>query len=191
MPRLPPTEIRLRRTEHADIQLLHAIGSDEESNRLAGTKPRDWPSFLARWSSILADTDGSSTRVTPRVIEADGVFVGSINIFPQDQLDSIGYWVARAHWGRGIASAAVALLLRECPTRPLHATVAGHNLASIHILQKHGFAIVDRRMTPETELAQARESVTLVLRSGMARSSDGVKRVRWWVSRSAHDRSSR
>jgi RimJ/RimL family protein N-acetyltransferase len=90
-------EIRLRRTTDADVRTLHGFELDEAANALAGTKPRDWPTFEARWAQILADLDGTATRVTPRVILADGVLVGAVNIAPQDGRDSIGYWIGRDH----------------------------------------------------------------------------------------------
>lgn len=144
--------------------MLHAFELDEASNQLAGTKPRDWETFKARWDQILADPDGIATGVTPRVILADGVFVGAINIAPHDGADSIGYWIAREHWGRGIASRAVALMLGEFTRRPLYATTAGHNHPSIRVLQKNGFEIESRSMTPETSRTVKRETVRLVLR---------------------------
>lgn len=159
-----PQTITLRRTQSEDVPLLYAIGIDEASNLLAGTKPRTWDEFQTRWTAILSDHDGSATRVIPRVILADGVFVGSINIFPQDGLDSLGYWISREHWGRGIASEAVALLLDECSLRPLYATTAGHNQPSMRVLEKNGFTITARRMTPASARNMARETVTLVLR---------------------------
>jgi RimJ/RimL family protein N-acetyltransferase len=158
-----PQIITLRRTQPEDVPLLYAIGIDEASNLLAGTKPRTWDEFQTRWTAILSDHDGSATRVLPRVILADGVFVGSINIFPQDGLDSLGYWISREHWGRGIASEAVALLLDEYSLRPLYATTAGHNQPSMRVLEKNGFKVFSRRMTPETDRAQARETVVFVL----------------------------
>jgi RimJ/RimL family protein N-acetyltransferase len=164
MPTRATPAITLRRTRPEDVRLLFEAGCDEESNRLAGTKPRGWDEFLARWTEILADADGSATGVVPRVILADGRFVGSINIFPQDGLESVGYWIVREQWGRGIASAALALMLAECPTRPLHATASGHNHASLRVLEKHGFAVVSRQWTPETDRARARETVVLALR---------------------------
>ncbi|QOJ01921.1 MAG: GNAT family N-acetyltransferase [Phycisphaeraceae bacterium] len=154
----------LRRTIPADIPRLHALELDEASNRLAGTKPRDWPTFKARWEAILADHDGTSTGVTPRVILADRLLVGAINISPDQRLDSIGYWIAKEHWGRGIASRAVALMLAEFVRRPLMATTAGHNLPSIRVLEKNGFEILSRRITAETTRTAQRETVTLVLR---------------------------
>ncbi len=130
-----PLEISLRRTAAVDVPLLHAFELDQASNDLAGTKPRDWPTFRARWEVILADSNGSVTGVTPRVIVADGaVVVGAVNISPSDGADSIGYCIDRAHWGCGIATRAVALMLREFERRPLFATAAGHNVESIRVL---------------------------------------------------------
>ena len=53
------------------------------------------------------------------------------------------YWIARRHWGRGLATRALGLLLEEVRERPLHATVAAHNAASAAVLERHGFGRVD------------------------------------------------
>lgn len=164
MQRSVPPEIRLRRTTAADVSTLHAFELDEASNTLAGTKPRNWTTFQARWAEILADPDGNATGVTPRVILADGVLVGAVNISPHEGHAAIGYWISQEHWGRGIASRAVALMLGEFTHRPLYATTAGHNHPSIRVLQKNGFEIVSRRMTPETARTVPRETVTLMLK---------------------------
>jgi len=161
---LAPPEIRLRRTAAADLRTLHAFELDELSNVLAGTKPRDWATFHDRWQEILSDPTGTLTGVTPRVIVVGSELVGAVNIAPQDGLDSIGYWVAREHWGRGIATRAVALMLTECTRRPLIATTSALNHPSIRVLQKNGFEVVSRRMTPETPRTVHRETVSLVLK---------------------------
>ncbi len=163
MSRPSPTAITLRRTAAADVPLLHTFELDEASNALAGTKPRDWATFQARWTEILADPSGKLTGVTPRVILADGVLAGAVNITPQDGSDFIGYWIGRPHWGRGIATRAVALMLGEFKSRPLYATAGAHNLPSIRVLTKNGFEIIARRMTPETTRTVQRETVTLRL----------------------------
>ena len=108
-------------------------------------------------------------EVTPRVILVGGVVVGAVNISPSDGQDSLGYWIGRAHWGRGIASRAVAMVLNEVTRRPLHATAAEQNAASIQVLQKNGFEVVARLMTPETPRTVQRESVLHVLKRGGAR----------------------
>jgi RimJ/RimL family protein N-acetyltransferase len=156
--------IRLRRTTSADLPALHAFELDESSNALAGTKPRDWTTFQARWAEILADPDGRATGVTPRVIVDGAEVVGAVNISPSDGKDSLGYWIAREHWGRGIASRAVTLMLNEFRSRPLYATTSGHNAPSLRVLQKSGFEVVSRCATPETARTVARETLTLVLR---------------------------
>lgn len=156
--------ITLRRTIAADVPTLHAFELDESSNKLAGTKPRDWPTFEARWKEILADVDGSVTGVTPRVILVDDAVVGAVNISPHEGRDNIGYWIARDYWGRGIATRAVALMLQEFARRPLFATASAQNQPSIRVLAKHGFEVISRCMTPETARTIQRETVTLMLR---------------------------
>jgi RimJ/RimL family protein N-acetyltransferase len=160
----PPREISIRRTTAADVPSLFAFECEPEANERAGTKPRDWSTFQARWAEILADVDGTRTRVVPRVILADGEVVGAVNISPQGDADSLGYWIAKDHWGRGIASRAVALMLAEFTRRPLYATVAAGNLASLRILEKFGFVVESRERTPETARCVARETVSVVLR---------------------------
>ncbi|XVJ59673.1 MAG: GNAT family N-acetyltransferase [Tepidisphaera sp.] len=156
-------DILLRRTQATDLPRLHAMELDEASNALAGTKPRDWSTFHDRWVQILADADGGVLGVTPRVVVADGSIVGAVNISPHEGLSAIGYWIAREWWGRGVATRAVGMMLREFTRRPLIATASAANLPSIRVLEKHGFVVVDRRATPETPRTVARETVTLVL----------------------------
>lgn len=164
MVRPEPAKVSLRRTVLADVPVLHAFECEEKSNQLAGTKPRDWCAFSARWHEILSDPDGKLTGVTPRVILLDDILVGSINISPQDGVAALGYWISSEFWGLGVATQAVSLMLREFNRRPLYATAAGHNLPSLRVLLKHGFEIRTRQMTPETARLAARETVTLVLR---------------------------
>lgn len=136
---------------------------DPEGNRLAGTKPRTWAAFEAKWEEILREPQQPGTDVIPRVIIADGTLVGVINIFPQENTPSIGYWLDRAHWGRGIATRAIALMVGEVTQRPLYARVVVHNAASLGALQRNGFVIESRRYEPEDERYVAGEVVTLRL----------------------------
>jgi RimJ/RimL family protein N-acetyltransferase len=164
VPHRAPDEISLRRTRHTDLPLLFSFETDRAANDLVGTKPRDWQSFQLRWMTILSDHDGTVTGVVPRVIEAAGVVVGSVNVSPHEGRDSLGYWISREYWGRGIATRAVALMLEELARRPLYATAAAHNLPSLRVLQKNGFEVIDRAFSPPTSRTVERETVTLVLR---------------------------
>jgi RimJ/RimL family protein N-acetyltransferase len=150
--------IRLRPTTRGDLPTLFENGLDAEANALAGTKPRAWPAFVEAWTAMLADP-----RATARVIEREGLCVGAINVFPSDGVDTLGYWLARAWWGQGFATRAVGLLLEEHTRRPLVATVAADNLASLRVLAKHGFVERARGWTAEDARRLARLTVTLEL----------------------------
>lgn len=150
--------IRLRPTGPDDLPALFEIQSDLESNAMAGTKPRTREMFSGVWERSFADP-----RVNSRVIEIDGVIVGSIGCFQAEGHDCIGYWVARSHWGKGVASRALTMFLEEERRRPLHATTTGANAASQRILQKCGFRFVGLRMGEETERYVAGEIADFVL----------------------------
>jgi RimJ/RimL family protein N-acetyltransferase len=61
---------------------------------------------------------------------------------PDDR--AVGYWIGREYWGKGVATRALAALLRLVTTRPLYAHVAQHNIASVRVLQKCGFTITGK-----------------------------------------------
>ena len=127
-PSINPTPARgrpsvsLRPIEPADLPELCAFQQDAESCELAAVKPRSTDNYMEHWRIIFTDSS-----VVPRAILADGELVGSINKFRRDGVDFVGYWIGREHWGRGIASRALALLLEEVPTRPLRAQVAARH----------------------------------------------------------------
>jgi RimJ/RimL family protein N-acetyltransferase len=89
--------------------------------------------------------------------------VGAINVLVMDEVESLGYWIGREFWGRGIASRAVALMCKEVTMRPLFATTAEWNHASLRVLMKHGFVEESREWTVETERSVARVTVKLKL----------------------------
>jgi RimJ/RimL family protein N-acetyltransferase len=76
----------------------------------------------------------------------------------------VGYWVDRSHWGKGIASQALALLLGEVDRRPLFASVATSNAASMRVLQKCGFVVEQVEHRPASERYPECEEAILVLR---------------------------
>jgi RimJ/RimL family protein N-acetyltransferase len=138
---------------------MYELQLDPESNRMAATIPRSREAFDAHWAKVLAEP-GNTTRA----VLLDGQVVGYISCFPMDGGDHVGYWIDRAYWGRGIASRALRLLLREVFKRPLVATVATGNGASLRVLQKCGFAVEQVRHSPASERYPACEEAVLVLR---------------------------
>jgi ribosomal-protein-alanine N-acetyltransferase len=116
--------------------------------------------YLAPWDPIRDDsyyTENGQRKIVsevlrgggslPHVILADGQLVGRVNlnnlVRGPFQSSSLGYWVAEKAAGRGIASFAVAEILRRAFTEyDLHRVEAGtlvHNERSQRVLLKNGF----------------------------------------------------
>ena len=108
---------------------------------MAAFPPRDEPAFMAHWARILERPEVSAWAV----LTDEGAVAGNVVAFELDGTPLVGYWIGREHWGRGIASRALPLLLEDLEERPLHATVAPHNAASLRVLEKSGFSRVGER----------------------------------------------
>jgi RimJ/RimL family protein N-acetyltransferase len=151
--------VRLRPVEPGDLPRLYEMQLDPESNRMAVTIPRAREAFDAHWVKVLDDPAGIT-----RVILVGELLVGSISCFSVEGEDHVGYWIDRAYWGMGIASRALQLLLREVAKRPLVATVATSNGASLRVLQKCGFVVERVRHSPASDRYPECEEAVLVLR---------------------------
>lgn len=138
---------------------MYDMQLDPESNRTAVTIPRTLEAFDAHWAKVLGDPG-----VTARAILVGETLVGTISCFPRDGADHVGYWIVRAYWGMGIASRALHILLREVTKRPLVATAATSNGASLRVLQKCGFVVERVGLAPATDRYPECEEAVLVLR---------------------------
>jgi RimJ/RimL family protein N-acetyltransferase len=150
--------IRLRELTAADLPTIFGYQSDREGNELAAMVPRTWDEFEAHWLEALADRD-----ITARGILLDDQLVGQVTCFPRDGKFWVGYWIDRAHWGRGLATRGLALLVEQVGVRPLFGCVAVHNLGSLRVLERCGFVEIERRMCPGDERHLACEEVILRL----------------------------
>ena len=152
--------VRLRPVEPGDLPRVYELQLDPDSNRMAVTIPRTREAFDSHWAKALDDPG-----ITARVILVGGEMVGIISCFPRDGQDHVGYWIDRAYWGQGIASRALHLLLREVAQRPLVATAAISNGASLRVLRKCGFVVERVRRSPATDRHPECEEAVLVLRA--------------------------
>ena len=122
-----------------DLELFYKHQLEPEGIELAAFEPRDHDAFFEHWNRILQDETG-----VIRTIVAGGEVAGNIVSWLQDGHREIGYWIGKAHWGRGIATRAVELFVNEVTNRPLYAWVAAHNGGSIRVLEKCGFVESNR-----------------------------------------------
>jgi RimJ/RimL family protein N-acetyltransferase len=76
-----------------------------------------------------------------QTILVGGQVAGNIGSWPQDGVRLVSYWIGKEHWGKGVATRALAAFLHLVTERPLHAHVAKHNVGSIRVLEKCGFSL--------------------------------------------------
>ncbi len=129
-------DVRLREVTDADLPVLFENQRDPDANRVAAFPPRDAAAFAAHWAKIRADP-----AVVVRTVLLDGRVAGTVTTFERGGRRLVGYWLGKGFWGRGVATRAVAELLRLDPSRPLFAHVAKSNVASVRVLEKNGFAV--------------------------------------------------
>lgn len=149
----------LRNVERKDLPRVYEFQLDPESNRMAVTIPRSAEVFDAHWKSVLQDPN-----VTAKAIVVGDELAGCISCFKMDGLDSVGYWLGRDFWGRGIASRALELLLCEVSVRPLYAHAATSNDGSLRVLQKCGFVVERVQLSPADDRYPECEEALLILR---------------------------
>jgi len=134
-------QIALREVHDSDLPVFFRQMNDPEALHMAAFTPED-PSdrdgFEALWQRIRSSAD------VTRTVLADGDVVGSAAVYGEPGEREVTYWVDRAYWGRGIATAALRHLLVEVPERPLYARAAADNGGSLRVLRKCGFKVSAR-----------------------------------------------
>ena len=138
--------VRLRPVVEADLEAFYEQQADPESVRLAAVPARSRDEHFPHWRKVLADEN-----TLARTIGVDGANAGHIVSFLRDGVGEreVGYWLARSHWGRGIATEALAQFLVLETRRPLIAHVATHNPGSRRVLEKCGFTVAREVENPK------------------------------------------
>lgn len=133
-------DVLLRDVLEADLPIFYEHQLDPVALRMVAFTPRDESAFMTHWqSNILGDRE-----VTKKTILLGGEVVGYVVGFERNGKREVGYWIGRPYWGKGIATRALAQFLGMATERPLYAIVTKHNVASIRVLEKSGFTIVDQ-----------------------------------------------
>lgn len=148
----------IRDVIEADIPIFFEHQRDPEAMDMAKMPARDKEAFTAHWQKILAN-DG----LTKKAILFEGAVVGNIVIFDRGGKRLVGYWIGREHWGKGLATRALAELLDEETGRPLHAYVATSNPGSMRVLEKCGFKLVSRETEFDERLGEEIEEALYIL----------------------------
>ncbi|WP_055698027.1 MULTISPECIES: GNAT family N-acetyltransferase [Streptomyces] len=153
--------VSLREVHDSDLDVFYRQLNDPESQHMAAFIPKDpadRDGFDAHWAKLRSAAD-----VDVRTVLADGDVVGNAAVYGEPGEREVTYWIDRAYWGRGLATAALRALLVLVPERPLYARAAADNAGSLRVLDKCGFRVSAR----ESAFAEARgthiDEVVLVL----------------------------
>jgi RimJ/RimL family protein N-acetyltransferase len=130
----------LRDVTEDDLLRFFEHQLDADANWMAAftaKDPTDRAAFDAHWRKILADT-----RIILKTILYEGEVAGYVVVHAWFGEPEVGYWLDRAFWGKGVATAALSTFLGQVAARPLYARVAKDNVASRRVLEKCGFTVI-------------------------------------------------
>ena len=167
--------VTLRDVRGDDLARFFAYQLDPAANQMAvftAKDPSDQAAYMAFWRRMLRDD-----AVTMRIVLLGGQVVGSVLCYVDEEFakPEVSYWIDRAHWGQGVATAALTAFLNELTERPLYARAAKDNLASIRVLHKCGFTITGESRAYANARGQEIDEVILTLRE---KSRGGAERLR-------------
>jgi RimJ/RimL family protein N-acetyltransferase len=154
-------EITLRDVRDSDLEIFWEQLSDPVLQQMAAVTRKyhyDRGEFDGHWARVR-----SGSEVLVQTILADGVVAGHVAAFGPPSEREVTYVVGRRHWGRGIATAALAALIDLDPARPLHADVAADNHGSLRVLAKCGFTVTGTTRSFARARGQEIETVHLTL----------------------------
>jgi ribosomal-protein-alanine N-acetyltransferase len=150
-PRLRTQRLVLRAPNEQDIPAWFARATDVESASLAGDPVPHDMSAGARWlaRSRRRFAAGQAIKWSMDRAGASGA-IGAITLSfgaGDARTAALGFVLARAHWGQGLASEAAREVLRYAfeilALEQVTAEAAARNSASLHILAKLGFKHVE------------------------------------------------
>ena len=128
----------LRDVEVGDLPVLFEHQRDPEANRMAAFRARERGAFVAHWTTKVLPDPAVRKKA---IVDGEGRVAGNVVSFEQEGRRMVGYWLGREHWGKGLATAALAEFLAGETARPLFAIVAKHNVGSRRVLEKCGFTV--------------------------------------------------
>lgn len=137
MTNLQTSRLLLRRAEVADLDALHAIMADYETMRYWSSTPHtDRETTRVFLASMIPGPDMQGDEF---VIEHQGVCIGKVGMWRPSE---IGFILARAFWGRGLATEALTAFVSYAfagRIDHLTAEVDPRNFASLALLKRVGF----------------------------------------------------
>lgn len=149
-----------------DLMQVHAYTSDPEVCRYSL-----WgPNTLAETESFIADAMIARPGRMMTAVMMEGKVIGSAAIWRTDDtglVGEMGYTLNQDYWGQGLATEVAGLLIsigrEKLGLRRIEATCDPQNAASIRVLEKSGFALIQRRPIASKSNSCRSESLVFAL----------------------------
>nr|WP_294851791.1 GNAT family N-acetyltransferase [uncultured Sphingomonas sp.] len=133
----------LRRATMDDLDSFHTIMSDPRAMRYWSCPPHQNKAQTQLWLQSMVE--GATATSDDFVMVMDGRAIGKMGAY---QLPDFGFLLAPQHWGKGLASEALAAFIAHRrgidPDGRLTADVDPRNAASLNLLRRHGFTETGR-----------------------------------------------
>ena len=148
--RIETERLVLRAPVETDLGDIVALANNPEMVKTTATLP--FPYAESDGLTFLEQVKTSPTMRAYAVAGADDRFIGCIMFkFDAGKKPEIGYWFGQPHWGFGYASEAVAGLMQAAAKvdgfAVVDARVLASNPASVHVLEKFGFIVIERTLS--------------------------------------------
>ena len=128
--------VSLRPLEDRDLDTIYQQVTEPESIPMAAFTAEDQTDRRAFLNGRRACGPTQASRIESSMSTDVAGTIGFLRI---DDQPEVTYWVDRTLWGKGIATAALQILLAETAERPLYARAASDNVGSLRVLEKAGF----------------------------------------------------
>ena len=143
----PP--VVLRHFTARDAAAVQALADDWEVAKTTATLPHPYlPGMAETWIAGHEAARRQGTEHAYAITRAsDGVVIGALGLRPEaNENGHFGYWVGRAHWGVGYATAAtraaIALLFARTDLDLVWAIHLAGNEGSARVMDKCGLAVL-------------------------------------------------
>src|SRR4029078_8629354 len=94
--------VTLRKVMQGDLPIFFEHQLDAEATRMAAFPSRDREAFMAHWTKIM-NKETNQIGILHTIL-ADETVVGNVVYWEAAGEPNIGYWLGKAHWGKGIAT---------------------------------------------------------------------------------------
>ena len=143
----------LREHRAGDFDAFFEMESDPEVRRFVGGAPRPYADARRRFGERFLRRGRRRLGLWATVLRSNGAYAGYSGVYPYFRAPGrlsageacLGFTLARAFWGRGLATESARALVRygfeDLGLDRILGSVEAGNAASIHILERLGFRL--------------------------------------------------